>query len=236
MPRRTRRKRTRKSFKKRTAKRSRVTRYRQQPILEGFPKRKLVKLRYVEQVTLDPGLNSFSVSEWRANSLFDTNSSGGGHQPMAYDQWSTIYERYCVLSSKITVQYGPAALSNLNPGWWGIAMYSTSNQLQATYAGDVDRVMESKLVGNTTTMAGNFNSTNLRSRVVRYFSARKFFGKKDPVDDPDIGAVVNANPQNLAYFGLWYGSSGGNDPGSASFKVQIDFIAVMHEPLLLSGS
>lgn len=230
-----RRRRSAPARRRRTFKRRRFNRV-SRPILEGFPKQKLVKLRYIEQISLDPGLNTFTVSEWRANSVFDPNLSGVGHQPMGFDQWSNIYERYVVCGSKINVQYAPITGTNLNPGFYGVSLYGTANQLTATYAGNVDSVMESKLTGYTSTMAGNGNSAFLPRSLTRKFSAKKFFGKANPTDDTEIGATVVTNPVNLAYFGVWYGSSGGNDPGIANFKIMIDYIVLFHEPYLLTGS
>lgn len=221
--------------RRRTFKRRRFNRV-HRPILEGFPKSKLVKLRYVEQISLDPGLGGFSVSEWRANSVFDPNLSGTGHQPMGFDQWSEIYERYTVVGSKINVQYAPIAVSSVAPGFFGVSLYNLSGQLTSVYAGNVDAIMESKLSGYTSTMAGNANSTAIVTSLTRRFSAKKFFGKANVLDDPDLGAVNTNNPANSAYFGVWYASSGGNDPGIANFKVMIDYIVLWHEPFLLPSS
>jgi len=228
----------RKTFKRRPRRTNKRRRFsvRKQTILEGFPKQKLVKLRYVEQVSLDPGLGSYAVSEWRANSVFDPNLSGVGHQPMGFDQWSQIYERYVVCGSKINVQFAPITVGSVAPGFYGISMYGTAGQLVATYPGNLDSVMESKLSGKVHTMAGNFNSAATPTQLSRNFSAKKFFGKSNVTDDTDIGATISANPTNQAYFGVWYGTSGGNDPGIANFKVMIDYIVLFHEPFLLTAS
>jgi len=155
---------------------------------------------------------------------------------MGFDQWSAIYERYVVVGSKINVQYGPQTVGSVAPGFYGISMYGTAGQLIATYPGNLDSVMESKLSGKIHTMAGNFNSAATPRTMNRTFSAKKFFGKANVTDDTDIGATINANPLNQCYFGVWYGSSGGNDPGSASFKIMIDYIVLFHEPYLLPAS
>lgn len=231
-----RKRRTRKRPYRRSSKRRRgYTRYRRQPILEGFPKRKLVKLRYVQEVSLDPGLSSFSVYEFRANSVFDPDFTGTGHQPMGFDEWSALYERYTVYGSKINVMYAPESTTSVTPAYYGITTYGTSGQLASTY-GNVEAILEGKLTGFTTTMGGNLNSTFMPRTLTRKWSAKRFFGKKDPLDDPDVGALISASPVNVAYFGLWAGAIGGNNPGVLNFRVLIDYIVMFHEPYLLVQS
>lgn len=231
-----RKRRTRKRpYRRRTRKRQRMTRYKRGPILEGFPKRKLVKLRYVQEVSLNPGISSFSVHQFRANSVFDPDFTGVGHQPMGFDEWAALYERYTVYGSKINVMYAPTSTASVAPGYYGVTLYGTAGQLSSTY-GNVEAILEGKLTGYTTTMSGSSNSVFLPRSLWRKFSARNFFGKTDPLDDPDIGALVSTNPVNLAYYGVWCGASGGNDPGQMNFKVQIDYIVMFHEPYLLVQS
>lgn len=225
----------RRPYRRRTYKRRRMVRYRRSPILEGFPKRKLVKLRYVQEITIDAGLSSYAVHEFRANSVFDPDFTGVGHQPMGFDEWSALYERYTVYGSKINVMFAPPTATSIIPGYYGVTSYGTSGQLAATY-GNVEAILEGKLTGFTVTQAGNGNSTFSPRTITRKFSAKRFFGKKDPLDDPDIGATVSASPVNVAYYGVWCGSVGGNNPAEMNFRVLIDYIVMFHEPYLLVQS
>jgi len=70
--------------------------------LGGFPSRKTVALRYVEDFTLNPGNGTTAVNVFRGNSIFDPNQSGLGHQPMFFDNYSQLYSRYKVNYATVT--------------------------------------------------------------------------------------------------------------------------------------
>lgn len=44
----------------------------------GFPSKLMVKLRYCQTFTLNAGIGSYAVQEFRANSLYDPDFTGGG--------------------------------------------------------------------------------------------------------------------------------------------------------------
>lgn len=76
----------------------------------GFPQELSVKLKYIEQVAIDPTSSAVGVHIWNARSCHDPNESGIGHQPMYWDEYKRIYSEYKVnyvvikmraLSSKI---------------------------------------------------------------------------------------------------------------------------------------
>lgn len=69
--------------------------------LGAFPQRKTVAIRYVENFTLDASSSANAVYAFRANSVFDPNFTGAGHQPMYHDLYSQIYDSYNVNYSTI---------------------------------------------------------------------------------------------------------------------------------------
>lgn len=70
--------------------------------LGGFPTKKTVALRYVEEFTLDPADATTASYVFRINNVYDPNLTGGGHQPMFYDNYSTLYSKYKVNSATIS--------------------------------------------------------------------------------------------------------------------------------------
>lgn len=73
--------------------------------LNPFPDNKLVKHRYCDVVVMGaaggPGLPS--VFQFRANSMFDPDFSGVGHQPMFRDEMVAQYKNYTVIKSMIKI-------------------------------------------------------------------------------------------------------------------------------------
>lgn len=70
--------------------------------LGSFPNTKTVNLRYVQDFVLNPGAGSTTVQVFRANSIFDPDFSGTGHQPMFRDNYAALYDTYQVNYAHIT--------------------------------------------------------------------------------------------------------------------------------------
>lgn len=223
-----------KKTKKKNYKKNKVSR----PILSGFPSRKLVKLRYTKtNVTLDPGAGLTASYTFRANSVFDPDFSGVGTQPMAFDQWASIYERYCVVGARMKIYITPAVVNNNgNPCYMGITLGPHTDNLSRFTT--IANILESKhtrgwqLVNNSNTVIGRSGMKTLS----RKFSAKKAFGITNVLDDSDYGAAVSANPANQHYFQVWAASIGGNDPSLIDMTVMIDYIVMFQDPKILDGS
>lgn len=227
---------SRKGTYKRRTKKMRLFKRPSRAILTGFPMSKLVKLRYVEHFTLDY-VASIPEYRFRANSIFDPNYTGTGHQPMGRDQWAELYQRYIVVGSKATVTYVATQAANQVPAYFGMKVMTDPAPISSTYT-TVDEMLEDKKTGRFVTIGGTYNSApNPRSlEVTRKFSAKKTFALTNPLDDPDIGASQSANPVRAAYFTVWQGSIAGNDPPEMNFKICIDYVVLMRESYPLVGS
>jgi len=70
--------------------------------------RQIVKLRYAEDVNISAGI-ALGSYDFRANSIFDPNLTGIGHQPLGHDQWAVFYDHYVVLGARIKVTLTQAA-------------------------------------------------------------------------------------------------------------------------------
>src|SRR5215216_1143376 len=60
----------------------------------GFPQKIITILRYVESVVLTSTTGSVAFNAFRMNALFDPNATGAGHQPMYFDNYAALYDRY----------------------------------------------------------------------------------------------------------------------------------------------
>lgn len=207
------------------------------PVLSGFPTKKLVKLRYVDTgINLDAPAGGMAYTVYRANSVYDPYQLTGGHQPMGYDQWAEIYNKYTVIGSKCTMIFHPTAASNLTPGRFGLMI--SSDTAGTSHYTTINNLLESKLVGSNHRMFGPYDSSAIsKSSVVKTFSPRRFFGKADVVDGSANTAAVTTNPGNEAYYIPWVASiASGQDPSVATFTVQIDYIVQFSDPKNLDGS
>lgn len=64
--------------------------------LSPVPSKFICKMKYVQPFDIDPVTQQH---KFNLNSLFDPDRTGLGHQPYGFDQLSTLYEKYRVLSA-----------------------------------------------------------------------------------------------------------------------------------------
>lgn len=194
----------------------------------GFPSTKMVKLRYVTEIALDPGSASFVVHQFTANGLFSPDLSGG-HQPSNYDKWMAQYDHYTVIGSKMTAQYVPTGTINVIPGICGI-MLSDNGTRVAGFASLSDLLEQPNNSRSSPLRVGYLTDTK-PPKTVSTFSASKFFGKTKAVilgDDAYRGNAL-ANPPDQSYYEVYVYSISGNNPGLSNFIITIDYIAVLSE-------
>lgn len=91
---------------------------------------KLMRHKYADRIVLPAataGLNSVYVM--RANSLFDPDLTGVGHQPMFYDDMAAHYNKYTVMWSTLKI-----AIPNGDDKQriWGILMCDSSTEINTT--------------------------------------------------------------------------------------------------------
>lgn len=86
--------------------------------ISPFPQSKMVRHRYVENVSFGPaGVAGQGLAyTFSANSLYDPNVSGVGHQPMFRDEMAARYKYYTVIASYITVTWDQSQTAQANRG------------------------------------------------------------------------------------------------------------------------
>ena len=197
--------------------------------LNPLPFSRTVRLRYNEYVTFNPA-GSIATYQFSANSLYDPNATLGGHQPFMYDKMAENYNHYLVLGSKITVTFWTEDAAGI---YGAIAGIKLADDLSIAPTGGVQTVIEHGPKYSTwkflrTNAHDNHNPVTLS----KTFSAKKFFGLKDVKDNRgEMGAAINANPTESAYFILF-----ASHPDQATdlpvihANVTIDYIANFSEP------
>lgn len=74
---------------------------------QPFPPAFQTTLTYYETVSSPSSLaGAASVYLFRANSCYDPNYTGTGHQPLGFDQWMAFYNHYTVIASDIEARFG----------------------------------------------------------------------------------------------------------------------------------
>ncbi len=198
----------------------------------GFPKDKMVKLRYAQEFNINPGIGSFGFHYFRCNSMFDPDLTGTGHQPLYYDQYIAAYDHYTVHGAKIKVTYVHSGSAPQTPGYMGIFVDDNATPSYAS-AGEV--LERGQKTSDWTTTAGNSSGNRNMPSVTLNFDAKKFFGVKS-LDGAQFRVNWNANPTENANFCCWLASIGGNDPAIAYFMVEIEYYALLSEKTYVGQS
>jgi len=181
----------------------------------GFPKSLRTRLRYNESVNLTSTVGALAKYIFSMNGCYDPNTTGTGHQPLYFDQFSAVYNHYTVISSKATLIF---TATNTDQNDELITIGTTLDD-DATTATDINTLCEMNTSKHSTIsqLTGGFNQ--------RYFVC-SFDCKKDlninPFDAASVaGAAYTANPSEetkLCLFGQSYAAS--------TITVQVDVTIV----------
>lgn len=213
--------------------RRKYRRYRRLPILTGVGRSKLVRLRYAEEYTLTPGLGTYGLKVFSANSAF---SPGGGSSPNAFAEWAAFYNHYLVIGARIRTQPFPLDTTNTNPtGYWTTFMCRDS----ATTPLPGKEILENKrsgfgqLINVLGSHGSNIQTFMLGSgRSVRKYSAKKFW-KRQAIDPLTTGAQSTANPAQIVEFRVLYTGVGTNIALPMHFVSVIDMLVLWSLPKIL---
>lgn len=196
-----------------------------------FGKSRTCKLRYCENIAINPALGTTGTYTFAASGLYDPNISGTGHQPYGFDQLMALYNKYHVTGSKIRVTLiGGGSTPNCI---FGVKLcdLTTMNTSDPQYALEQPGFSK-KIFGN------GAQTSNLS--VSKCYSARKFFRRKsksDIIDDDTLGGTSSANPNENAFFIIVLAPVvSSEDIGNFTIQVQIDYVATFTGPKELSAS
>lgn len=191
-----------------------------QPIIPATHK---AILRYVDYNNLAITAGALNYKQYIANGLFDPYYTGGGHQPMGFDNWMAMYNHYFVVSSKITIRASQSA---------------AQSSLLCILAED-DATLPYSSVEE---MAENRDSSALKLvvpgnevLVSKSWYAKRAFGRNALSSDSQQGTGA-ANPSEVSVFTI-----GGNTVDHAStatvyFAVEIEYHVIFTEPKQFSAN
>lgn len=150
--------------------------------LKNFPKNMLVKCMYYSgnigtTTTVSLGQNLFEI-----NNAHDFDSTGAGHQPRGYDQWTSLYNRYRVVDIKVTVTAHSTAMSTFG------MVFAPSTQTSLTNL--TDALEEQRSFSKTTTLGGGARTVSKRIKPWTVES----ISKAQYMDDSLYAAVVGSEP------------------------------------------
>lgn len=156
--------------------------------VQGFPDVMHTSLKFTTHINFTQIAN---VQTFRGNSVFDPDFTGFGEQPMFYDQYTAIYERYLVTSSSVEV----LGMNTSNSQAAELALYpSTSSVLPSGNPTIIKSYNHAKFRQVQEQRGGG------RVKMFSRMSTKKIRGES--LLDDSFGALTSASPTRQWFWHL----------------------------------
>lgn len=169
----------------------------------------LVKLPYSDTAYTTATGTFGALQKFRLNSIYDPDYSGSGHQPMGYDQWTAIYERYTVIGAKVELQ-----------------LYSTGSEIvdfvcfPSSFVTDPASIYAAKEVKRAWKTIVTPGEKPVKKSF--YFDMKKILGQKDLSDD-QFKTAIGTNPSDDAYLLCYTANVDGSTAIAFSMMARITY-------------
>jgi len=208
---------------------NRNTRRRQMPRevyvrgVTGFADTEYVKLVYEDNFTMS-GTPPMMIQTMRGNALFDPDQTGVGHQPKGFDQYSQIYSKYRVYSSRIQCS----------------ALVGNSSTCILAIVPDTDVILsvtpsslgEDARCKKTTIIPTGGNGT----RSVKHEMTTCQQLGKHTIQDEDYAGSTLSNPTQLWYWNVIGYSIDGTSPLNLRFNMRITYTVEFYDRIEITPS
>jgi len=201
---------------------AKITRRRTPPRfnINPYPKNKLARHRYVENITIPAAGGAGQTRQYvfKANGIFDPNTTGTGHQPMFRDEMAAVYTYYTVIASYIKVTLNQAAVNQEN---WGIICTQDDS-----LSSDPTTVLE-QYGGHTAALMTNRNSPKILRSSYDAKKKNKTTFQGLMADDTQRNTVGTDASTKVAYnYIIWSGPIDATVT-VPSQKVQVEIIYIV---------
>lgn len=197
----------------------------------GQPKTKLVNVPYHDAIsiyTAVPGNNGYW--QFRANSIFDPDYSGAGHQPLSHDQWALFYNHYVVNKCNATFKFNYDG-TETGAFYVGVALSDDVVTSAAGGASSFNTLAENKHVRWKLVRPNEPSVTTLTYNV----DVLKFLGRS--LFSTDVKAGFGTNPAEGAFFTVFCCPvSSLLAPPVVTVECALNYTCTLMEPKELSGS
>lgn len=160
---------------------------------QPIPKQLFNRLKYAETVNVAIGVSGLGSYIFSCNGMYDPNTTGGGHQPMYFDQWSAMYNHYTVLKSTMKA----TVVANTT----GATIFSLGQDDDATINAATSYTIWERPGFQTKVVNAPVNPEN--TFLWSKWDAKKVFGA-DPQSDPSLQGSATSNPTEQTFYVLYF--------------------------------
>ena len=187
----------------------------------AFPKKLKTTLRYTTVISL-ASAGATQSYQFSANGIFDPDLTGGGAQPLYFDQLMGIYDHYTVIGSKIKYTIVPNG-NGLSQAPYRITTWINDDTVTA--GTNMDAIAQQ--IGSKTRICnGGLNPDKII--VSNKWSAKKWFGGSILANN-DLQGDASKNPTESSVFQLTYRAIDGVSTPTFYVLVEILYVTVFQE-------
>lgn len=195
----------------------------------GFPKMLRTKLHYVDNdnIVTSVAAGTTGTYQYVINGMYDFDYTGTGHQPFYFDQYSALYNHYCVVGAKITVAF-------TNPGNSDIVVGGYINDDVAIQASTLNMFCEEPYSQWKVIPPNQEKPVYLTWK----WSAKKFFtGRASSVlADTELQGTGSGNPSEQSILSLFYRNHDVTSTTSVKWTIRAEFTVIWKELRDITGS
>jgi len=196
----------------------------------ALPDTYYTKLNYSELGALNyGGAGAAATYQFRMNSLYDADYTGGGHQPYGFDQLAALYNKYRVYGCKWVVTW-----SNQSSTYWFDVC--TFMRPTADLPTTIQDCLELPYVKRgVLAPVGSSHCTIVQKG---YGSINKLYGigKQQLRIDDIYSSLVNTNPSSTPYLNITCQNQNAGAAATANFRLDCVFYVSFYDRKLLAGS
>lgn len=187
-----------------------------------------VRLPYSFQSSMTEGAAALgNVYTFRINDVFDPDFTGGGLQPLGFDQYTQMYGRYHVMGFTAEVTYATRTAYPIFVGMYYSPQSTTPASAVAWFV-----VNETVKVGMLGANVGGNNVLVLKSKA----NIPRILGvtSSEYRSDQDFSAIVTNSPARLGYLHVFV--VGRSNVATVDFSVRLYYDVEFSQPVSLSMS
>lgn len=156
----------------------------------GLADKTMVKLKYCDKYNFSPNAGSITSQQFMLNSVYDPDYTGTGHQPMYYDNYAALYQKYRVHAYKIKI-----SCIGITTGVPTVVTWKTNDSatVPSTSFSEMVEANRSKYC-----ILSGFEGQN-RGFIRQYQKIANIMGLKKLGQERDYTASVGSNPSEAVY-------------------------------------
>lgn len=192
----------------------------------GLPLKCIVTHRYFEPVSINCSSGVLNKYLFSCNGMYDPNFSGGGHQPMYFDQFAALYDQYVVIGSKINVKvtfHGNTQYAA------NVGIYINDDTTQTPT--DLNSLVEHSSASYKMLAPQNTKVTTLS----KTWSAKKIFGK-GVMSNNSLQGNATSNPSEQSFYNIFVQPLDQISTQSYYVEASIEYTAIWNELRDIQGS